>query len=163
MSVLERPPGNFRPIFHVRFQPMPPLKNVKDPFHRLWCHMAPPLASTGRSKSKGTVLFFRVYIFPVFQTWNYMLHSRLSKASKNPTLSDPLWVPGTLFCHPWGWEYWSTKGPSGSKPPSGSWARIRGQIYSFSILKTFSLDAIGVHQHQTKWHFLCLLLLCPRT
>lgn len=60
--------------------------------------MALPLVSVERHKCKGTVLFFRVYIVPLFSKYEIILHSLLLKTSKNPTLSDPLWVPEILSC-----------------------------------------------------------------
>lgn len=139
MSVPERSLGSFRPVFHTHFKPMPPLKNFKDPFCSLWCHVALPLASAQRGKSKGTVLFFSLY-FPLVFKHKIMLLGWLLKVPKKPTHSGPLWVPEILFCSTQGWDYCNTKGLC-SRPPPGSSARILSQIYSLLTLKTFSPDS----------------------
>lgn len=107
MSVPARFPGSFR-RFHTHFKPMPPLKNFKDPLCRLWCHVALTLASAGRGRSKGTVLFFSLY-FPLVFKQNYVTWLTIKSPLKTYPLR-PSSGPGDSVCSTQGWEYCSTKG-----------------------------------------------------
>lgn len=144
MSIFERPLGSFRPVFHTHFKPMPPLKNLKAHFTpSTGCDAFGPAPGECRKRQVLGYSFILQSLYSplVFQTWNCMLHNSLLKTFKNPTISDPLWMPEILFCSSQGWEHYSTKG-LGSRPLPGSWAKIRSHIYSFSTVKPFSLGTV---------------------